>query len=141
MKCDIRLLYFIIFNNFIERKSINQAYYNYREFSKQLKIETISKKANSKFMNIIRLKIMHSFHNKWNHNLLGTELADNGKPRIELDESKIVTFDNQVRWMLGFVDRDTKEVRVYYINNDCTKEKFLPILKKNVYSDRNNPAT
>ena len=61
MKCDIRILYFIIFNNFIERKSINQTYYNCREFSKQLKIETISKKAINKFTNIIRLKIMHFF--------------------------------------------------------------------------------
>ena len=73
---------------------------------------------------------MHSFHNKWTHNQLGTEPEDNGNPRIELDESKIVTFDNQVRWMLGFVDCGIKEVRVYYINNDRTKEKILPIVKK-----------
>lgn len=97
MKCYIRLLYFIIFNNFIERKSINQTYYNCREFIKQIKIETISKKSISKFMNIIRLKIMHNFHNKCIHNQIGTEPADNSKPRIELDESKIVTFDNQVK--------------------------------------------
>ncbi len=64
MKSDIRLLYFILFNNFIKRKSINQTYYNCREFSKQIKIENISKKAINKFVNIIRLKIMHSFHNK-----------------------------------------------------------------------------
>ena len=32
--------------------------------------------------------------------------------------------------MLGFVDRGTKEVRIYYINNDRTKEKILPIVKK-----------
>lgn len=55
--------------------------------------------------------------------------------------------------MLGFVDLGTKEVRVYYIiNNDRTKEKILPIVKKNVYSyyrriinkndtDENFPAT
>lgn len=54
--------------------------------------------------------------------------------------------------MLGFVGRGTKEVRVYYINNDRTKEKILPIVKKNVYSyhrriinnndpDENFPAT
>ena len=78
----------LIFNNFIERKSINQTYYNCREFSKQIKIETISKKAISKFMNVIRLKIMDNVHNKWSHNQIGTEPAGNGKPRIELDESK-----------------------------------------------------
>ena len=36
--------------------------------------------------------------------------------------------------MLGFVDRGTKEVRIYYINNNRTKEKILPIVKNNVYS-------
>ncbi len=36
---------------------------------------------------------MHIFLNKWSHNQLGTEPAENCKPRIELDESKIVTFD------------------------------------------------
>ena len=85
MKSDIRLLYLIIFNNFIERTSIKQTYYNCREFSNQLKIETISIKSISKFMNIIRLKIMNRFHNKWSHNQIGIEPSDNGKPRIEID--------------------------------------------------------
>ena len=96
---------------------------------------------------------MHNFHNKWSQNQLETELAENGKPRIELDESKLVTFDNQVRWMLFFVERNIKEVvLIYYINNNLTKEKILPIVKKNVYSyqrkiinnndpDENFPAT
>ena len=103
-------------------------------------------------MNIIRLKIMHSFHNKCSHKNIGAEPADNAKPRIELDESKIVTFDNQVRWMLEFIDRGTKEIWIYYFNNDRTKEKILQIVKNNVYSyhggiinnndpDENNPAT
>ena len=72
---------------------------------------------------------MHIFLNKWSHNQLGTETAENCKPRIELDESKIVTFDNQVRWILGFVVSGTKEVLIYYINNDRTKEKFYLLLK------------
>ena len=36
--------------------------------------------------------------------------------------------------MLGFIDRGTKEVRIYYLNNDGKKETNLPIVKNNVYS-------
>ena len=36
---------------------------------------------------------MHIFLNKWSHNQLGIEHVENCKDRIELDESKIVTFD------------------------------------------------
>lgn len=40
---------------------------------------------------------MHSFHNNWSHNQKEAEPGDNDKPKIELDESKILTFNNQVR--------------------------------------------
>lgn len=36
--------------------------------------------------------------------------------------------------MRGLIDRGTKEVRIFYINNDRTKDKILPIVIKNVYS-------
>ena len=54
MKTDIRLLYFIIFYNFVDNKSINQIFLNCKELSNQLNIETISKKNISKFCNIFR---------------------------------------------------------------------------------------
>ena len=41
MKCDLRILYFIIFNNFI-KKSFNATFRNCKEFCKDLKLETIS---------------------------------------------------------------------------------------------------
>ena len=63
MKTDLRLLCFIIFYNYIVNKSINQIYINYREFSNQLHIETISKKNISKFCNILCTKIMKTMHN------------------------------------------------------------------------------
>ena len=152
LKADIRILYFIIFYNFIDRKSIKQTYLNCKEFSTSLNIETISKSGISKFTNIIRLKIMKYYHNIWNHNQIWVELDESGKSRIEVDESKIVTINNEVRWMLGITDRATKEVRIFYLNNDRAKEHILPIIKKNVYTfplriinnqdnDTYNPAT
>ena len=95
---------------------------------------------------------MKYYHNIWNHNQIWVELDESGKSRIEVDESKIVTINNEVRWMLGITDRATKEVRIFYLNNDRAKEHILPIIKKNVYTfplriinnqdnDTYNPAT
>ena len=60
IKIDIRIAYFIIFYNFIERYSINKAFINCKEFTNQLNINTISRKAISKLYNIVRMKIMKS---------------------------------------------------------------------------------
>lgn len=71
----MRILYFIIFYNYIEKYSINKNNINYKEFSKQLNIETASLKAISKKFNIIIIKIMkklikYRIINKWALNLL-----------------------------------------------------------------------
>jgi hypothetical protein len=47
-------------------------------------------------MNKIRLKIMKYYHYIWNNNQLGIEPDESGKSRIEVDESKIVTINNEV---------------------------------------------
>ena len=72
-KLDIRIIYFIIFFNFIERYSINQAYNNCKEFSNQLKIETVSRKGISKKYNLIRTKIMKTIFAKWKSQKMGLE--------------------------------------------------------------------
>ena len=54
--------------------------------------------------------------------------------------------------MMGITDRATKEVRIFYLNNDRAKEHILPFIKKNAYTfpvsirnntddDTDNPAT
>ena len=79
-------------------------------------------------MNILRVKIMKYYHNIQNINQLGIEPDEIGKSRIEVDESKIVTINNEVGWMLGITDRATKEVRIFYLNNGRTKEHILPFI-------------
>lgn len=49
-KLDMRIIYFIIFLNFIESYSINQAFKNGKKFCNQLKIESVSRKAIRKFI-------------------------------------------------------------------------------------------
>ena len=71
MKADLRILYFNIFYNFIDIKSINQIFINCKEFYSQLHIDTISEKNIIKLCNILRMKIMHVMYYKWNHNIMG----------------------------------------------------------------------
>ena len=42
---------------------------------------------------------MEKTYRYWNENKMGMEPGLDGKSRIEIDESKVVTFGNTVRWM------------------------------------------
>ena len=55
---------------------------------------------------------------------------------FEIEESKILSSSNLIYWMLGIVDRNTKEARVRYVLNDLRKDKSLPII--NEYVNSNN---
>ena len=134
IKADIRILYFLLFYNFVENKSINESYNNSIEFYKQLKLEFITKKLVSKFYLQIRKKIMIKMHKNWENNPLGVEPCINGKSYCEIDESKIINYENQTRWMFGIYDRGTKDVRIFFVDNNRTKETLLPIVKANIYS-------
>ena len=88
------MLYFLIFYNFIENKSVKNSYINKKEFSKKLKLDYISKISVSKFFKIIRIKIKCKMQKKWNEKKLGTEPIQNIKSNYEIDESKIVSYNN-----------------------------------------------
>lgn len=122
MRSDIRLLFFIIFINFAKKLSINSIYKNCLEFSKDLKIETISKKHIGKILPIVRFYIMKTLHKFWKDNLMGEEPGLDGKSRIEIDESKIITIGNTVRWMFGLVDRAKYDIRIFFVNDNRQKE-------------------
>ena len=134
MRSDIRIIYFIIIYNFPKNISINSIYKNCQEFSNDLKIEFISKKQISKIMSIIRSKIMEKTYNDWNQNKMGMEPGVDGKSRIEIDESKVVTFGNTVRWMFDLCDRGKYDIRIFFVNDNRTRETILPIIKNNVYT-------
>ena len=77
-------------------------------------------------------------HKQWKNNLIGLEPAENGKERREIDESKIVTYNNSVKWMFGLVDRTNREIRIVYVGEDLAKAKLMPIIKQNVYISVNS---
>ena len=53
-------------------------------------------------------------HNKWNSNNMAMEPCLDGKSKIEIDESKFITYSGTVRWMLGLVDRAKYDIRIFY---------------------------
>ena len=128
IKADIRILYFLLFYNFVENKSIKESYNNCLEFCKQLKLGFIIKKLVSKFYLHIREKIMIKMHKNWENNPLGVEPCINGKSYCEIDESKIINYENQTRWMFGIYDRGSKDIRIFYVDNNRTKGTLLPIV-------------
>ena len=133
-KTDIRILYFLLFYNFVDNKSVKDSYLNCKELSKQLKIKNVTKRSVSKFFNTIRVKIKNKMHKKWEEKQLGIEPCTNGKSYCEIDESKIINYNNETRWMFGIYDRGTNDIRIFFVDNNRTKETLLPIIKKNVYT-------
>lgn len=77
-------------------------------------------------------------HKLWNEKQLGTEPCINGKSYCEIDESKIINYNNQTRWMLGIYDRGSHEIRIFFVDNNRTKENLLLIIKKNNYTYYNS---
>ena len=69
-------------------------------------------------------------HKIWSLHPLGSEQAENGVPRIKIDESKIIGNQNNIIWMFGLIDRADNEERVFCVMNNRTKENLLQILKE-----------
>ena len=62
------------------------------------------------------------------------EPAENGKSRIEIDESKIIGNDTTILWIFGLIDRADKQARIYCVMNERTSNNLLGIVKKNVFT-------
>jgi hypothetical protein len=137
-KTDLRILYFIIFYCFNENKSLKKSYLNTKEFCKDLKIESISISNISKIFLFLRKKIKDRMHHDWENNLMGTNPCENHKACIEIDASKLINYDGHTRWMFGLVDRGNYDIRIFFVNNNRTRDTLLPIVKKNVYTYYNS---
>ena len=75
IKVDIRILYFLIFYNFVGNKSVKESYINTIEFCNNFKLEKMPKKHISKFYQILRNKIKETMYNEWNKHNLGQNHA------------------------------------------------------------------
>ena len=45
---------------------------------------------------------------------------------------KIVIYNNSAKWMFVLVDRANREIRIFYVGDDRTKSKLIPIIKQNI---------
>ena len=53
--------------------------------------------------------------------------------KINIEESKIINYNNEVIWILRIYDRDSNDIRIFYVDKNRTKECLFPIIKKNIY--------
>ena len=67
---------------------------------------------------------------------MGTEQCKNGKSYCEIDEYKIINYNNENRWMLGIYDRGTHNIRVFFIDNNRTKD-IKDYIENNFKSSQN----
>ena len=41
-----------------------------------------------------------------------------GKFKIEIDQSKFITYNKPVSWVLGLIDRGKYDIRIFYVDNN-----------------------
>lgn len=106
------LIYYLVFNCFIE---INNTELKMKAFCKKLEKVNISKTNIIKLYRLVRNKIKINMHNKWKSKLLGLEPTVRGYPEIEIDKNHIIGNSENNIWIIGFIDRADKDVRVFCI--------------------------
>ena len=75
---------------------------------------------------------MEKTHNDLMQNKMGMEPGLSRKSRIDIDESKIFTFEITIKQMFCLIDRGNYDIHIFFVNDNRTKETLLPIIKNNV---------
>ena len=105
-------------------------------FTSQIGNTNISKESIIKVFGIIRKKIMEYMNFIFGKNLLDVEIkAILRFPSVEIDERKIICQGNEIYWVFGIIDRNSKEAPIRCILNKRTKEKLIVIFNKYVTTD------
>lgn len=65
---------------------------------------------------------------------MGLYPGQDGKSRLEIDESKMICLNGSVMWIFWIVDRNKYDIRIFFVKDNRTKETILPIIVKNVYT-------
>ena len=112
---NIQIIYFLLFYCFTEIKSIMQSLTESESFSKQVGVTRVNKNSIINFFSNIRGKIRIFMHKKWSTNLLVEYISDGGYASVEIDESEVIGNGNEIYWMFGIIDRNTKEARIFCV--------------------------
>ena len=87
---------------------------------------------------ILSKKVKENMHNNWPKKKLVKEPNNNGFSTIEIGESSIIGNSNMIYWILEFIQRNTKEARIYCVLNDRTKSNLLSMVQNDVATDNSN---
>ena len=100
------------------------------EFCKQMGESVVTEATICKFYKIIGNKIKNRMYKKWNNSFLGIEIIIYlGYSAVEIDESKIISSNNEIYWMFSIVELQTKVARIRCVLINRTKQKLLPIIQ------------
>ena len=141
IKLNINTIHYLIYNCFLENYSLDTPYTRIHNFCDILNNPKPNKHSIARLFRILRNKIKIYYHKQWKNEPLGIEPAENRKSRIEIDESKVIGNSNSIIWMFGLIDRYNKDARVFCVMSNRTKEKLLPIVRNNVYTNDMNDET
>ena len=77
---------------------------------------------------------MKTTYAKWESKKTGLEPCLDGLSKLEIDESKIVTYDGTVRWIFDITDRAQYDVRIFFVNDNRARWTLISIIKKHIYT-------
>ena len=76
-------------------------------------------------------------HKIWNNTVMGENVAHNGYPAFEIDESEIIGNNEVIYWIFGLIDRVSQECRVFCALNDRTPINLMKLIKENISTNEN----
>ena len=59
-------------------------------------------------------------------------MTESGYPIFEIDESEIIGNSEVIYWMIGIIDRISKESRVFCVLNNRSSDNLLKLIKDNI---------
>ena len=68
---------------------------------------------------------------------MGDNISDDGFSVFEIDERKIIGNNDIMYWMLGIIDRISKEARIFCVLNNRTADNLMTIIKNNIVTTNN----
>ena len=138
IRVPLNTIYYLTFFCFLKNLSIRRTKNEINNFCNIMGQSTPNEKTIIKIFRKLRNKIKIYHHKIWNQNLLGSEPEEDGKPRVEIDETELIGNSEKILWLFGIIDRSTKEARVFSVMDNRRKENLIPLVVKNVHTETNS---
>lgn len=111
--------------------SINESLSKCNWFCVKVGETNITAQSVSKFYDRVRSRLRQKMHKLSESDLIGVEINERfGSSSIEIDENKIISHANEIFWMFGYIDRNSKKERVRCELTDRSKNRLLASCKK-----------